>query len=148
VRDGCSVCRGGSTRALLAAAEATDGHLVSIDSADCLAAIPPERRGRWTFLYGQSDEVLPILGGPFDFALIDGDHTYKSTLNELREMDRLMAPGALVMLDDVWEPEYPGCRRAFDEFGSSRVRSKQLFRSGVSQSVFGRDRTFGLIRFL
>jgi hypothetical protein len=140
------VCRGGSTRALLAAAEATGGHLISIDSADCLASIPPDRRGRWTCLFGESHEVLPILGGPIDFALIDGDHSYVSTRNELREMDRLVAPGGLVMLDDVWEPEYPGSLRAFSEFESPRIQSKQLFRSGVPQSVYGRARTFGLIR--
>jgi hypothetical protein len=141
------VCRGGSTRALLAAADATDGRLISIDSADCLAAIPPERRARWTFLCGESHAVLPLLKGPIDFALIDSDHFYESTLNELREMERLMAPGGLVVLDDVWEPEYLGCLQAFDEFDSPRVQNKQLFRCGVPQSVFGRARTFGLIRF-
>jgi hypothetical protein len=141
------VGRGGSTHALLAAAESTDGRLISIDSADCLGAIPPDRRDRWTFLCGESFEVLPILRGPIDFALIDGDHSYQSTLNELCEMERLLAPGGLVMLDDVWEPEYRGCLQAFSEFDSSRIESKQLVRCGVSQSVFGRARTFGLIRF-
>jgi hypothetical protein len=141
------VCRGGSTRALLAAAEATDGRLISIDSADCLAAVPPNRRARWTFLCGESHTVLPMLRGPIDFALIDSDHSYESTLNELCELNRLMAPGGLIVIDDVWEPEYPGCLQAFDEFDSPRVQNKQLFRCGVPQSVFGRARTFGLIRF-
>jgi hypothetical protein len=61
--------------------------------------------------------------------------------------DRMTAAVRLVMLDNVWEPESSGCLQAFQEFDSPFVQCKQLFRCGVPQSVFGRARIFGLIRF-
>src|SRR6266487_3037285 len=52
-----------STRVLLAAAEVTDAHVLSIDIADCSHIDIPERlRARWTFI--RADDV-EFAGEPF-----------------------------------------------------------------------------------
>lgn len=139
------VCRGGSTRALLQAAEINQGHVTSIDVGDCGEAVPTASRDRWTFLRADSRVVLPrITDMQIDFALIDGEHSFDAVSSELNEIDRLMAPHGCVVLDDCW-PTYQGVLDAFRAFRPSRPAAKRLIRYGTDKSWDGTKRTLGLI---
>ena len=105
--------RGGvSTRALLAAAEVADAHLLSVDVNDCSGAdIAPRFRARWTF--AQGDDV-GFAGAPFeafcaarglpaqaDAMLIDTSHRYEHTCRELDAWLPRLAPGGVMMFHDT-----------------------------------------------
>jgi predicted O-methyltransferase YrrM len=54
---------------------------------------------------GESQLVLPRLvveGRRFDFALIDGDHSFQAIFLDLCFADRLVRPRGLVIVDDLW----------------------------------------------
>jgi cephalosporin hydroxylase len=104
--------RGGiSTRALLAAAELTDAHVLSVDIADCSRIGLPERlRGRWSFV--QSEDVAfankpfaqfcAARGLPASAAVIfiDTSHEYAHTCAEIAAwMPRLTTPGVMLFHD-------------------------------------------------
>ena len=40
----------------------------------------------------------------FDMAFVDGDHRFESALMDLTFMDRLIRPGGLIVVDDMWMP--------------------------------------------
>jgi predicted O-methyltransferase YrrM len=55
----------------------------------------------------ESALALPDLaraGREFDFAFVDGDHRFESVLLDLAFMDRLVRPGGLIVVDDMWMP--------------------------------------------
>src|SRR5918997_5910895 len=55
----------------------------------------------------ESQIALPRLvseGRQFDFAFVDGDHRFEGVFLDLYFMPRLVKPGALVVVDDMWMP--------------------------------------------
>ena len=55
----------------------------------------------------ESQLALPRLvaeGRRFDFAFIDGDHRFEGVFVDLYFMTRLVEPGGLVVVDDMWMP--------------------------------------------
>lgn len=40
----------------------------------------------------------------FDLAFVDGDHRFEGVLFDLAFMDRLVRPGGLIVVDDMWMP--------------------------------------------
>ena len=56
-------------------------------------------------IVARSEDTLPRLAegraGTFDFALIDGDHSWPAVFVDFHFMNRLLKPGAYVMIDDV-----------------------------------------------
>jgi predicted O-methyltransferase YrrM len=55
----------------------------------------------------ESQRALPRLvseGRAFDFAFVDGDHRFEGVFLDLYFMTRLVKPGGLVVLDDMWMP--------------------------------------------
>jgi predicted O-methyltransferase YrrM len=55
----------------------------------------------------ESQLALPRLvaeGREFDFAFVDGDHRFEGVFLDLYFMTRLVKPGGLVLVDDVWMP--------------------------------------------
>jgi predicted O-methyltransferase YrrM len=55
----------------------------------------------------ESQLALPELvrqGREFDLAYVDGDHRFESALLDLVFMDRLVRPGGLIVVDDMWMP--------------------------------------------
>jgi hypothetical protein len=104
--------RGGmSTRALLAAAEVVDAHVLSVDIADCSGIEIPERfRARWTFV--RSDDIA-FAGEPFarfcaardlpsqaEVIFIDTSHVYEHTRAEIASwMPRLAERGVMLFHD-------------------------------------------------
>ncbi len=79
-----------------------------------MALVTPEVARRITFVNE------PGLSGPLDareveMLYIDSDHSRETTIAELRAWRRVLAPGALVVLDDYTHPEFPGVREAVRE---------------------------------
>jgi predicted O-methyltransferase YrrM len=55
----------------------------------------------------ESQLALPRLvaeGRRFDFAFVDGDHRFEGVFLDLYFMTRLVEPGGLVVVDDMWMP--------------------------------------------
>jgi predicted O-methyltransferase YrrM len=55
----------------------------------------------------ESQLALPRLvadGRQFDFAFVDGDHRFEGVFLDLYFMTRLVKPGGLVVVDDMWLP--------------------------------------------
>jgi predicted O-methyltransferase YrrM len=55
----------------------------------------------------ESQLALPRLvaqGSEFDFAFIDGDHRFEGVFLDLYYMTRLVKPGGLIVVDDLWMP--------------------------------------------
>lgn len=55
----------------------------------------------------ESAFTLPRLvqeGRSFDFAFVDGDHRFEGVLLDLVFMARLVKPGGLIVVDDLWMP--------------------------------------------
>jgi predicted O-methyltransferase YrrM len=55
----------------------------------------------------ESQLALPRLlaeGRGFDFAFVDGDHRFEGVFLDLYYMTRLVRPGGLVVVDDMWMP--------------------------------------------
>lgn len=105
--------RGGvSTRALLAAAEVTGAHLLSVDIEDCAAVeLPPPLKARWTFI--RADD-LAFAGKPFaefcaarnlpplaEVIFIDTSHEYRHTKAELETWLPRLAPAGVMMFHDT-----------------------------------------------
>jgi predicted O-methyltransferase YrrM len=55
----------------------------------------------------ESQLALPRLvaeGREFDFAFVDGDHRFDGAFLDLYYMTRLVRPGGLIVVDDMWMP--------------------------------------------
>jgi predicted O-methyltransferase YrrM len=55
----------------------------------------------------ESQLALPRLvaeGREFDFAFVDGDHRFEGVFLDLYLMTRLVRPGGLIVVDDMWMP--------------------------------------------
>ena len=56
---------------------------------------------RTEFLTGTSATIMPELTGQFDYILIDGDHTKDVARQDLEDAIRLVAPGGIIVFDDL-----------------------------------------------
>lgn len=107
---------GMSTSALLAGVEEHGGHVYSMDINDCrvFAGHP-----QWTFVQANSQEVTPFPEiESFDVALVDGDHSYEGALHDIRA-----CRAARIFVHDTDAPDYPGVRKAVEEFVSETGRT-------------------------
>ena len=78
-------------------------------------------------LQGPSRMVLPMFGnGYFDFAFIDGDHTFDEVTFDADEAFRLVKPGGLIAFHDYGEDSCPEVATAIDAWHGRRFLSKQL----------------------
>jgi hypothetical protein len=118
------VARGVTTTVLLEAMEHNGyGELWSIDLPDLRlawrggvsVAVPPELRTRWTYVRGSSRRFLPaVLAelGQIQLFLHDGLHTHGNMLFEFGVAWRHLAPGGLLLSDDI------DSNGAFGHFGN------------------------------
>jgi len=63
--------------------------------------------GRVEVIEEESEFALPRLvreGREFDLAFVDGNHRFEGVLLDLVFMDRLVTPGGLIVVDDMWMP--------------------------------------------
>lgn len=59
--------------------------------------------------------------GPFRLFSVDGCHTAEHTLNDLLTAQECLAPGGVIMLDDMFQPHWPGVTEAMGLFYSRYV---------------------------
>ena len=106
---------GTSTACLLAAAEATDGHVWSVDVAE--PAVPDwwAGTGLWTLTVGDDLDPAVAAAQPveLDVLFVDTSHTYGQTTAELRLYVPRVRPGGMVLLHDT-ELQVPEAASASD----------------------------------
>jgi hypothetical protein len=108
------VAHGVSSRCILEGLERNGhGRLWSIDlppltiperRQELGVAVPPERRGRWTYVEGSSRRRLPsLLGelGEIDLFLHDSLHSTRNTRWELERAWSALRPGGALVADDI-----------------------------------------------
>ncbi|NIR76763.1 MAG: hypothetical protein GWN53_17180 [Gammaproteobacteria bacterium] len=109
---------GNSTLAFLMALHETGGHLTSVDIELPRVAYKRIKRrgwlGRWTLRWRDDREYEWEHDTPPDIVFIDSSHAYEHTAYELDAFGGL-ATGAVV-LHDTHENNYPGVRKALDEW--------------------------------
>jgi predicted O-methyltransferase YrrM len=109
------VQRGNTSSVLLhAMREVGNGRLVSIDLPGVRGApvvtgelVAPELRDRWDLRMGPSRKLLPVAAAeldPVDLSIHDADHSYQAQVDEFRQVWPHLAPGGLLVCDDVWTP--------------------------------------------
>lgn len=102
---------GNSTAAFLAAAEAVEGHVWSVDVAK--PHIPGwwAETGRWTLKVGNdtSQEIADAVPAEVDVLFIDTSHAYEHTLQELELYVPRVKPGGVVLCHDTELKEPEGC---------------------------------------
>jgi Methyltransferase domain len=62
-------------------------------------------------------DLLQAGGGPFRFLSIDGDHTMRGCLNDLRLAGQVLAPGGIAAVDDICNMSCPGVVEATVRYG-------------------------------
>lgn len=73
--------------------------------------------GKTTILTGSSHALLPTLRGQtYDLILVDGDHTANGGLQDLRDCWPLLAPGGLMLFDDICNDSHTYLLDVFDRF--------------------------------
>jgi predicted O-methyltransferase YrrM len=104
--------QGGSALVIAAAMDAsgTDGRLVCVDPEPQIAPEHWARIEHRTILLDEpSPDVLPrasdVAGGPFDFVLIDGDHSYVGVMRDANGVLSFVANGAYLLFHDSLFPE-------------------------------------------
>jgi hypothetical protein len=108
------VARGVTSRVMLEALDRNErGHLWSIDlphplkkdlHAQIGAAVPSSRRSRWSFVEGSSRRRLPSLLRSLvqvDLFIHDSLHTARNTRFEMEQTLRVLAPGGIMIVDDI-----------------------------------------------
>jgi hypothetical protein len=108
------VAHGVTSRVILEAMRRnSQGRLSSIDlphplehqlHAQTGAAVPEDRRDRWTYLEGSSRQRLgPLVAelGHLGMFVHDSLHTAKNTLFEMEQAASVMRPGGVMLVDDI-----------------------------------------------
>ena len=108
------VARGVTSRIVLEALNRNGhGHLWSIDlphpfesdlHGQTAAAVPKARAARWSYIEGSSRRRLPSLLrrlGRVDLFIHDSLHTARNTRFEMDQVRRVLAPGGIMVVDDI-----------------------------------------------
>lgn len=100
-------CHGGSAMLVSAALDdLREGAAYGVDPLRLITEQTASAIGsRFTLVQGPSPQMLPkaweIAGGPFDMILVDGDHSYQATVNDLEGVFPIAARDAVVLVHDA-----------------------------------------------
>ena len=61
-------------------------------------------------------ELLEWAGGPYRLFSVDGGHSCEVALNDLRLAHEVIADGGVIMVDDYFDPKFPGVSEAVNRF--------------------------------
>ncbi len=64
----------------------------------------------------QPGTILEQLGGPARLFSVDGCHTREHTESDIRLASRVLAPGGIVVVDDIFNPTWPGVMAGVEAF--------------------------------
>jgi predicted O-methyltransferase YrrM len=76
-----------------------------------LALVDPQTRARIELVVAPGARG-PRTSGPVDLLYIDSSHDRDETIAEIRAWRPYLPPGAVIVLDDFGNPDYPGIREA------------------------------------
>jgi len=112
------VRQGQSTRTILGAlSDRGSGMLTSIDIRDRTERIPESLRPYWNQVVGNSHEQKAEDAAsefsPYDFVLIDGDHSSQGCRQDWLDYGPMCRKGGLVLFHDVINPDPDGGVQAF-----------------------------------
>lgn len=143
--------RGGSALVVAAAMDALNSHgrMVCIDPNP---QIEPENwqriAHRATLLEGLSPDILPQAqaeaGGPFDFVLIDGDHTAAGVLRDANGVLPHVSNGAYLLFHDSF---FPKVGQALSAFAAARSAELVDFGSLTREATFNPNSEGEMIRW-
>ena len=71
------------------------------------------------FIEGDSADVLPRLidaGKLFDVIYVDGDHEYDGVTSDLKNSEKLLSEGGVLVMDDYSEKSWPGVYAAVNDW--------------------------------
>jgi hypothetical protein len=71
--------------------------------------------GASNFTFTRESSLEKEWDTPIDVLNIDSDHTYETTLEEIKRWVPFVKPGGLVFFHDYDHPRCPGVRQAIDE---------------------------------
>ena len=117
-----------------------EAKLTSVDISQCEGAQARVRANgfgeRFTFIEGDSREVLKSIEGKFDLIYIDADHLYEPTYEDLVNSSKLLVEGGYMIADDA-DPTHQnfGSGRAIDRFCSEYGFIKQQLDGSPSAAV-------------
>lgn len=90
-------------------------HIVSVDPSPTKAAVQVAELmgGAYEFIDKKSSDAFRAgdIKGPFDFVLIDGDHTFKCAAADWGNVQDVLTPNAVVMFDNLDHGK--GCGEVF-----------------------------------
>ncbi len=144
--------KGGSALIIGAALdEVGSGSLVCIDPTPLVAEEHWERVAhRAVLLTGESPGVLAeaarVVGGPFDFALVDGDHSYHGVLRDIDGVLSVLSDNAFILFHDA---HFPEVAEAID--ATLQVRADLVTDCGllsVDRSIDDEGRVWGGLRLM
>ena len=131
-----------------------NGKIICVDPNPLITPkLLEELSPRIRIIKGFSPAVLPkaveMAGGRFDFALIDGDHTYEGVLRDIEGVIPVLTDGANVIFHDSHNADI---RRAIDEqadrFRDVFTDCGELCRPWVSEERDGHEIRWGGLRML
>jgi Methyltransferase domain len=79
--------------------------------------------------------VMRLVGGPCRLISIDGGHTLEITAHDLATAQAALAPGGVIILDDVFNEMWPGVAEGLCRFFSS-PRDIVPFATGANKTFF------------
>lgn len=142
---------GNSTAAFLAAAQAWDGDVWSVDVEEPL--VPRHWRALpfWHLLVADdlSPQALAFCPGSADVLFIDTSHYYEQTLQELRAYVPRVRPGGVVLMHDTkaagtrFGPGWPEVSRALNDWSAESGLSWRDFPGGDDSPGLGVIRISG-----
>lgn len=80
--------------------------------------VPPDRRITWKVDSGATtpEAVIDKAGGRLRLFHVDGEHSRRALAKDLELATRVLAPGGLIVLDDMLHPGYPTLMVAVQEY--------------------------------
>lgn len=116
---------GVSTFALVAAANKTGGHVISIDIGgwDTLNRLENgeetmKKEENFTMITGSSMDIEWDTNKQIDFFFLDSEHTYELTMNEMNKWFGYVRHGGIIVMHDTAHEngQQVECRKALNEF--------------------------------
>ena len=108
---------------------------ISISRSDVWSRWFEEESGRVVTLHAQAHEVLENWNnGPIEVAFIDGEHTYDAVRRELSQLEHLMSPTGVIVLDDYHTGVSMGAFRSRPANGAVRLMGHAMKRVWPSMS--------------
>lgn len=68
---------------------------------------------------GESKAVLPTLTHQFDLIFVDGDHSHEGCLSDMTNSLRLLAPGGIMLVDDLDNGAHTYLRKTVTDFAAA-----------------------------